>query len=136
MKCMLEHANLTVRNIEESLRFITTAFPHWKVRGGGGAGKDRWVHIGTDETYIALGESKDDPKGNFYEGTGVNHLGYVVDDAEGVKKRLLAAGFKEGFKPTQHPNRLRVYIFDPDGMEWEFVQYYSDDPKLKNDYSQ
>src|SRR6185503_8297464 len=99
-------------------------------------GKERWVHIGTEDTYIALGESKDEGKSAYYEGTGVNHLGYVVDDAEAVKARLLKAGFKEGFVPAPHPHRRRVYIYDPDGMEWEFVQYLSEDPAKRNDYSQ
>lgn len=136
MKCTLEHANLTVRSIEETIRFITAAFPHFKVRGMGGSGKDRWVHIGTEDTYIALGEGKAEDRSGFYQETGVNHLGYVVDDAEAVKQRLLNAGFKEGFKPAPHPHRRRVYFFDPDGMEWEFVEYFSQDPALKNDYSQ
>jgi len=34
-----------------------TALPDFKVRGGKTSGEDRWLHIGTDLTYLALSES-------------------------------------------------------------------------------
>jgi hypothetical protein len=50
----LEHANLTVRDIEGMIRFLQTAFPEFKVRGEGKSSDgSRWVHVGTQETYIA-----------------------------------------------------------------------------------
>jgi len=38
--------------------------------------------------------------------------------------------------PEPHPYRKRVYFSDRTGFEWEFVQYFSDEPKERNDYSQ
>jgi len=35
MAVRLEHANLTVRDIEEMIRFLQTAFPEFRVRGEG-----------------------------------------------------------------------------------------------------
>lgn len=32
------------------------------------------------------------------------------------------------------PYRKRVYFIDNNGMEYEFIQYYSDDVAKKNDY--
>ena len=32
------------------------------------------------------------------------------------------------------PYRKRVYFTDPEGNDWEFVQYSSDDPLERNDY--
>ena len=51
------------------------------------------------------------------------------------KRRLEEAGYAEGFVPDAHPHRLRMYFLDADGLEWEFVYYYSDDPAERNDYS-
>ena len=31
----LEHANLVVKDIQPTLEFLLTAFPHWRVRGRG-----------------------------------------------------------------------------------------------------
>jgi catechol 2,3-dioxygenase-like lactoylglutathione lyase family enzyme len=65
---------------------------------------------------------------------GVNHLAYEVDDVESLRARLMAAGFRESTVPNAHPHRKRVYFYDPDGNDWEFVQYFSQDPAERNDY--
>jgi catechol 2,3-dioxygenase-like lactoylglutathione lyase family enzyme len=95
------------------------------------------MHIGTDDTYIALNESSDEPAEKWvpYDGKpGINHLGYEVDDVDALRERLAAAGFKDSTYPNSHPHRKRVYFYDADGNDWEFVQYYSDDPAERNDY--
>ena len=54
-----EHANLCVRDTEAMIRFLQTAFPEFRVRGEGISNDGtRWVHIGTNETYIALGQAR------------------------------------------------------------------------------
>ncbi len=86
MAVRLEHANLTVRDIDGMIRFLQTAFPEFRVRGEG-KNRDggRWVHVGTDQTYIALSPAKREPEQHWmpYQGApGVNHLAYEVDDVE------------------------------------------------------
>lgn len=59
MAVRLEHANLTVRDIEGMIRFLQTAFPELQVRGEGKSQDgSRWVQIGMQETYIALSPAK------------------------------------------------------------------------------
>lgn len=54
--------NLCVRDIEAMVHFLQTAFPEFRMRGEGIRNDGtRWVHVGTDETYIALGQSRVDP---------------------------------------------------------------------------
>ena len=36
--------------------------------------------------------------------------------------------------PNEHPQRQRVYFYDSEGNDWEFVEYASDDPAERNDY--
>ena len=128
----LEHANLNVSSIDAAVKFLTTAFPEFHIRGGGEVEGQRWVHVGTDETYVALNET-DKPQST----DGVfNHLGYVVDDVDGLAERMTAAGFREGFIAPAHPYRKRRYFHDADDVEWEFVEYLSDDAALRNDYSE
>src|SRR6516225_6045515 len=99
MNARLEHANLTVRSLDEAVRFLRATFPHFKIRfDGTDKGGKRWIHIGTEDTYIALTESRMQPDQSWipYAGyPGVNHLAYEVDDVESLRQRLLAAGFKE-----------------------------------------
>ena len=139
MNARLEHANLTVRSLDQTVRFLQTAFPHFKIRFDGiDKGGKHWIHDGTEDTYIALTEShmKPDQPWTPYAGyPGVNHLAYEVDDVESLRQRLLAAGFKESTVPNNHPHRKRVYFYDPDGNDWEFVQYLSSDTRERNDYA-
>ena len=132
MANQLEHANLTVRNIDETVRFLRTAFPEFAIRGEGINQGNRWLHVGTDDSYIALNESSE----GHSESGPLNHLGFAVDDVNAIVSRLLAAGFQEGFIAPEHPHRSRKYFFDADGIEWEFVEYASGDPAQRNDYSQ
>ena len=120
------------------IRFLKTAFPEFQVRGEG-TSRDgtRWVHVGTNDTYIALGGARTDSERHWmpYSGEpGVNHLAYEVDDGASLSVRLTAAGYRESTPPNAHPHRRRVYPYDPDGNDWEFVPYFSADPAERNDY--
>ena len=133
----LEHANLIVRDIDEMTRFLKAAFPEFRVRREGkGWHGTRWLHVGTDTTYVAFSEASDSQAGRIpHDGPGFNHLGFVVDDAERVAASLREAGYREGFQADPHPHRKRIYFHDSDDNEWEFVEYLSDDPQERNDYS-
>lgn len=133
MANQLEHANIRVKNIDETIKFLTTSFPDFRVRGGRRDDEVNWVHIGTDETYLALNE---DARTEVRQDPGLNHIGFVFDDADALRKRLEEAGYKECYIPREsHPHHKRTYFHDGNGMEWEFVQYFSDDPVERNDYS-
>ena len=139
MEVRLEHANLTVRDVEATIRFLTTAFPEFRMRGEG-TNRDgtRWAHVGTHDTYIALNQAKADSERDRmpYRGEpGLNHLAYEVDDVDSLRLRLKAAGYRDSTVPNAHPHRKRVYFYDPDGNDWEFVQYFSQDPAERNDYA-
>lgn len=138
MKCYLEHANITVRDLDEAVRFTTTALPHFRVRGRGDGDGRPWLHVGDDDTYIAYSQATaaEDSGRTPYEQPGVNHVGFVVEDAETVAQSLRAAGYREGIVPEPHPHRRRVYFHDHDGNEWEFVEYFSDKAAERNDYTQ
>ena len=138
MKIRLEHANLQVRDVDEMIRFLRTAFPGFRVRGEGTWQGTRWAHVGTEETYIALNQATGEPSERRvpYGGRpGLNHLGYEVDDVAGLRSRLAAAGYRDSTVANDHPHRQRVYFYDAEGNDWEFVQYVSDDPGERNDYS-
>ncbi len=137
MTVRMEHANLHVRQFDDAVRFLSIAFPEFKVRSETTTDGLRWMHIGTDETYIALNETREEPASGWapYSGKpGVNHIGYEVDDVDALRERLAAAGFEEKTIPNNHPHRKRIYFNDAEGNDWEFVQYFSNDMSLRNDY--
>ena len=137
MTTRLEHANLSVRDLDGMIRFVQAAFPDFRVRGSGMGLLGRWVHVGNDVTYLALNEAKAEPAEPWvpYSGRpGTNHLGFEVEDADAVRKRLAVAGYKDTTFPNAHPHRKRVYFHDAEGNDWEFVEYQSQDPAERNDY--
>jgi catechol 2,3-dioxygenase-like lactoylglutathione lyase family enzyme len=137
MKTRLEHANMHVRDLDRMLEFIGTAFPDFVIRFDSGAeDPERWVHIGNDDFYLAVYRATGDGRGRApYDGNpGINHLGFVVADTDAVRQRLLEAGFTETTVPNDHPARRRIYFNDAEGNDWEFVQYFTADPKQRNDY--
>ncbi len=140
MTCQYDHVNITVVDIERAIEFLTLAFPEFRVRGGGeadhGDWTDRWVHLGTDELYVALNETTLVKKveRNSREETGTNHVGFIVDNVDELTRKYEAAGFK--CAPTdEQPSRKRLYVTDHDALTWEFVEYLSADPAVRNDYS-
>ncbi len=139
MTTRLEHANLVVRDLDETLRFLRAAFPDFQIRyDGRHGGGQRWVHFGTDSAYLALAEATADAVEPWvpYRGKpGLNHLGFEVDDAFALRERLRAAGYEDSTYPNAHPYRKRVYFRDREGNDWEFVEYTGDDPYLRNDYA-
>jgi len=142
MSVRLEHANLSVANLDGIVTFLRTAFPEFRVRHdqtlSDGA---RWVHVGTDDTYVALNQRTampDDAAGLAGAPTRqarFHHLAYVVDDVEALRLRLRTAGFHESGRADAHPARRRAYFLDPDGNEWEFVEYLVEDAARRHDYA-
>ena len=133
----LEHANLSVLHTEEMERFLLTAFPDFRRRGEGLDDHGRpWRHVGNDTFYVALQTvptaTERTPYGNQ---TGLNHLGWEVDDLPALVARMQAAGFEPNLAIDDHPARNRRYFYDPDGNDWEFVQYLVDDVHERNDYA-
>ena len=132
----LEHANLSVTDAKAMTAFLQTAFPAFRVRGGGVDQQGRpWCHVGTDEFYVALQtvptNAKREPYGNV---TGLNHLGWEVESISELEQRMTAAGYQANLRIDDHPARHRLYFYDPDGNDWEFVQYLTDDIDQRNDY--
>ena len=134
-KVYMEHANISVKNIDRTVHFFKTAFPHFKIRGGGDETR-KWLHIGDNLTYIALSQASTETtihEKNYNE-TGINHIGFVVEDVEKIANRLLSEGFKRDYPKQNEKYRIRDYFTDGEGNEYEFVQYLSDNIEEMNSY--
>ena len=121
----LEHVNITVSDPKATAGWIERIFG-WKVRWeGAGMETGYTVHIGEDDTYVALFTFPDtpEPKSTSYVTKGgLNHWAVVVDDLDAGEERVKA----EGFTPKSHANYepgRRFYFHDNDDIEIEVVQY-------------
>ncbi|MFK7938019.1 MAG: VOC family protein [Roseovarius sp.] len=121
----LEHVNITVPDPNDSAAMLCTLFG-WHIRWSGGAKDDGFtVHVGDDDSYLALyaPAKRLDPMNDTYAHVaGLNHVGVVVDDIDAVEARVKRAGFTPHSHGDYEPG-LRFYFNGPDGIEFEVVCY-------------
>ena len=119
----IEHANITVSDVEASTRFylhLMGGQVRWEGRNGAGR---RAAHIGDDRTYLSLFEAENPGTApENYAVTGFNHLGFEVDDLDNYRQTLLEMGVQIKGEEDYDPGR-RLYFYDPDGIEIELVEY-------------
>ena len=133
----LEHINMVVSDIGQSMKFYQAVFPHWQIRSEGERdwyGKpSRWVHFGDDHQYLAM---SDHGEGSNRELTGhsigLAHIGIEVSNIDAVIKRLQSAGFEIAHEGADAQYRKNIYFIDPAGFEVEFIEYLSDIPAQRN----
>ena len=125
MAARLEHLNVTVSDPQKTAAWIERVFGWRKRWEGAGMQTGYTIHIGDDDTYVALFTYPETPEAkssSYRTKGGLNHWAVVVDDLEAVEARVKA----EGFTPVNHadyePGR-RFYFHDADGIEVEVVQY-------------
>ncbi len=134
----LEHANIVVKDMQPTLSFLQCAFPHWRVRSEGQSewsGKLRnWLHFGDDHTFITLNDNGvGDPRDLKGHAQGLAHLGFTVTGIERLVKRLSKHGYAPSVALQTMGYRRNVYYIDAAGLEFEFVEYLSDDPAERNE---
>jgi catechol 2,3-dioxygenase-like lactoylglutathione lyase family enzyme len=117
----IEHANLTVSDIERSSALFQKLLG-WRERWRG-EGRDggETIHVGDDRAYLALWTDRL-PHARFAKGEPLNHIGLVVDDLDAAERVVLDAGL-ETFNHADYEPGRRFYFFDWDGIEFEVVSY-------------
>jgi catechol 2,3-dioxygenase-like lactoylglutathione lyase family enzyme len=121
----LEHANVTVEDPDATAALLGRLFG-WRVRWAGtGMGTGRSVHVGGEDSYVALfsyGDARAGRDESYRTIGGLNHLAVVVEDLDATEARVRG----EGLQPMNHadyePGR-RFYFHLPDGIEFEVVSY-------------
>ena len=121
----LEHLNVTVEDPKATAQLLSELFD-WHVRWEGEAISGGYtVHVGSQDTYLALyspNKSLTENGHSYTQNGGLNHIGVVVDDLDATEARVKAAGFKPGNHADYEPGR-RFYFYDHNGLEIEVVSY-------------
>ena len=125
MTVRLEHANVTVSDPKATAAWLCDVFG-WKVRWQGpGMQTGYTVHVGSEESYIALfscGEAVPSTQETYRTVGMLNHLAVFTDEIDAVDERVRDAGFKPGPHYDYAPGR-RFYFHDSDGIEWEVASH-------------
>ena len=120
-KGTIEHANLTVSDIERSSKLFQSLLG-WRERWRGPARDGgETIHVGDERSYLALYTDRQ-PLPRFAKGQPLNHVGVVVDDLDAAERLVLDAGL-ETFNHADYEPGRRFYFFDWDGIEFEVVSY-------------
>lgn len=121
----LEHVNISVPDARATAAVLTSLFG-WKTRWEGAAmGNGYSVHVGTDDSYIALyspGHPMTDGEDRYTRYGALNHIGLVVDDLDAAEAAVKAAGYETHSHADYEPGK-RFYFDGPDGVEFELVSY-------------
>ena len=125
----LEHVNVTVSNPKQTAQMLIDLFG-WHIRweGAAMAGAGYTVHVGSDDSYVAVYSGADPaqivPKrdASYQTRGGLNHIGVVVDDLDAVEAKVRAMGMTPTSHADYEPGR-RFYFDDPDGVEIEVISY-------------
>lgn len=133
----LEHINMFVSDMQQSLNFYQAAFPYWQVRSKGTGewyGKPRnWLHFGDEYQYLALSDSGEGKNRDLASNQiGLSHIAFEVKNIEAVIARLAEIGVSPSSSGSEHKFRKNIYFQDPDGFEIEFVEYLTDIPAERN----
>ena len=120
----LEHTNLTVEDPDQLAAIFCRLFD-WKIRWRGAAINDGiTVHVGSDDSYLALythDDVTDTRSRNTLKINNLNHLGIVVNNLDEVESKVK----DEGFEPFNHAeyDPGRRFYFMIDKLEIEVISY-------------
>jgi catechol 2,3-dioxygenase-like lactoylglutathione lyase family enzyme len=120
-KGQIEHANLTVSDIDRSSALFRKLLGwHERWRGPSRDGGET-IHVGDETAYLALYTDRH-PHGRYAKGQPLNHVGLLVDDLDAAEEVVTEAGLKPFGHDDYEPGR-RFYFLDWDGIEFEVVSY-------------
>jgi catechol 2,3-dioxygenase-like lactoylglutathione lyase family enzyme len=120
----LYYSGIEVRDLRRSLRFYRSlglkVIRRGTMRHGG-----KWVHLMDPSSKQRL-ELNWYPKGSrFYEkyrnGSELDHIGFIVDDAVRWFKLLIKRGAKPAAEPFGDELETLAYVKDPDGVWIELI---------------
>lgn len=121
----LEHVNLTVSDGHATAAMLEDLFG-WHIRWEGAAlNGGHTLHVGTDDDYLAIytpNAKTKQAETSYVRHGGLNHIGVVVDDLDGIEAKVKARGLIPMNHADYEPGR-RFYFDDPDGIEFEVVSY-------------
>lgn len=120
----LYYTGIQVRELSRSLRFYRSLGLKVSRRGTMPHG-GKWVHLKDPSSGQRL-ELNWYPKGSrFYEkyrnGSELDHVGFIVDDAVKWFKRLVKRGARPAAKPFGDESETLAYVKDPDGIWIELI---------------
>lgn len=123
MKIKLDHINLTVNDLNESVKWYKQVFNFNKVEQGINVRGQPWVIVAANDSMIAMYEDKKKlspegaPEREIHQ---IDHFGIRVDDLADWENKVKSFDLKIGYGGiVRYPNSQSWYVRDPSGHEIE-----------------
>jgi lactoylglutathione lyase len=123
MAVRLDHVNITVNNLEESILWYHNIFGFEKVEGGVNGFGRAWAIVACEDSMIAMHESADRRSADTNGDMSVHrvyHFGLRVEDAEAWRAVVREYGLRLYYGgEVAYPHSRSWYVHDPSGHEIE-----------------
>ena len=123
-KARLYYTGIQVRDLRRSLRFYRSLGLKVTHRGTMAHG-GKWIQMKESSTGQKLELNWYPKRSRFYEryknGSELDHIGFIVDDAEKWFRLLIKRGAKPAAKPFGDESETLAYVKDPDGIWIELI---------------
>ncbi|MCI4330598.1 MAG: VOC family protein [Thermoplasmata archaeon] len=126
---MLEYTGIRVRDLDRARKFYCDGLGLRSLRAGRMAAGGQWEELEDPESHqkLELNFYPDHPP--YREGDELDHLGFQVEDLEGMIRRLEAMGARVRIPPFEDHGVRLAFLSDPDGVWVELNQrFQSDEP--------
>jgi lactoylglutathione lyase len=132
MSARLDHVNITVKNIDESIEWYGKLFGFERMEGGINQYGRKWAILAVNDSMIAMTEFPKMQSADQDESRGIHkifHFGLRIDDqmAWRNKVRDFNIQLNYGGEEITYPNSTSWYVYDPSGHEIE-VSYSGGEP--------
>ncbi len=115
----IDHLNISVSNIDESLNFYKKVFGFKIYEQGESHGKPYFIIGEKSALYLCLYQSEERTRGP------INHIGINVQNFNSIEEKLKLAGIPLLYGGVvEYPLSQSIYIQDPDGNEIELSEKF------------
>lgn len=129
----LDHLNLTVADLDESIAWYHDVFGFARVEGGEMDDGTRWAIVRADDSMLCMYEHPElDRPGPSGGGHQVNHFGLRITDRPAWEAAVARLGIPVRYGgPVRWPHSTSWYVTDPTG--WEIEVAHWDDDRVRFD---
>lgn len=122
MSARIDHVNITVANLDESVAWYSKIFGFKKVEGGRTAFGKKWAIVALNDSMIAMSERKNLKAADQDDESAhkIYHFGLRIDDAEAWRAKINECGLRVYYGgEVEYPHSRSWYVHDPSGHEIE-----------------
>ncbi len=122
--CGIDHINMVVKNLDESIRFYEKMFDFKVKERGEQSNGLPYAIIGEDgAAYMALYETNGS-LGENTNGERVAHIGFNIDSFDDIETSLKDLDVKISHQQVDWGKSKSIWIYDPNGFEIELAEKF------------